>query len=271
LAVQGPLARSAEDLDLALGVVCGPDAGEDVAWRLELPPPRHEALRDYRVAVLPSLPWLSLDDEIQAALDGLSARLRSHGARVQTLVPPGLGDLREYYTLYRSTFYAISGSGMPPEQRGHFAAQLRATGDEFAAAAAAGLEAGVADYLQWFGRREHYRAAYRAFFRDWDVLLAPCNVTNAFPHDDAPPGQRVLTINGRPVAYDQQYFYAGLCNFSGQPGTAFPVGLSRAGLPIGLQAIGPYLEDRTPIRFAAALAREVGGFQVPPVYAVPAS
>jgi len=41
-------------------------------------------------------------------------------------------------------------------------------------------------------------------------------------------------------------------------GTAFPVGLSAAGLPIGMQAIGPYLEDRTPPRFAALVAREIG-------------
>ena len=35
------------------------------------------------------------------------------------------------------------------------------------------------------------------------------------------------------------------------------MGLSREGLPIGLQAIGPYLEDLTPIRFAALLVREM--------------
>jgi amidase len=44
------------------------------------------------------------------------------------------------------------------------------------------------------------------------------------------------------------------------------VGLTRSGLPIGLQAVGPYLEDRTPIRFAALVAREFGGFRRPPGY-----
>jgi amidase len=37
-------------------------------------------------------------------------------------------------------------------------------------------------------------------------------------------------------------------------------------LPIGLQAIGPYLEDRTPIRFAGLVERELGGFVRPPRY-----
>jgi Asp-tRNA(Asn)/Glu-tRNA(Gln) amidotransferase A subunit family amidase len=48
-----------------------------------------------------------------------------------------------------------------------------------------------------------------------------------------------------------------------------------AGLPIicdaisiGLQAIGPYLEDSAPLRFAALVARERGGFEPPPRYAL---
>jgi amidase len=41
---------------------------------------------------------------------------------------------------------------------------------------------------------------------------------------------------------------------------------ARTGLPIGLQAIGPYLEDYTPIRFAALVTRELGGFRRPPDY-----
>jgi amidase len=53
---------------------------------------------------------------------------------------------------------------------------------------------------------------------------------------------------------------------AGQPATAFPVGVSRGGLPIGLQAVGPYLEDLTPLRFAALLAREIGGFRKPAGY-----
>jgi amidase len=60
--------------------------------------------------------------------------------------------------------------------------------------------------------------------------------------------------------------FPALATLSGQPATAFPVGLSRAGLPIGLQAIGPYLEDRTPMHFSALMAQEYGGFQQPAAY-----
>jgi len=51
---------------------------------------------------------------------------------------------------------------------------------------------------------------------------------------------------------------------SGLPATAFPWGATRAGLPIGMQAVGPYLKDRTPLRFAQLLERQHGGFAPPP-------
>lgn len=60
--------------------------------------------------------------------------------------------------------------------------------------------------------------------------------------------------------------YPSVATLAGQPATAFPVGRSSEGLPIGLQAIGPYLEDLTPIRFAALSAREIGGFTNPEGY-----
>ena len=53
--------------------------------------------------------------------------------------------------------------------------------------------------------------------------------------------------------------------FTGQPATAFPAGLgSESGLPLGLQAIGGYLEDRTTMRFAQLLEREWYRFERPP-------
>ncbi|WP_213290364.1 amidase family protein [Bradyrhizobium sp. sGM-13] len=49
----------------------------------------------------------------------------------------------------------------------------------------------------------------------------------------------------------------------GLPATAMPVGRSKAGLPIGVQIIGPLFEDRTTLGFAALLEREFGGFVRP--------
>ena len=67
MGVQGPLARDARDLELALDAIAGPVDGEEVAWRLALPPARAGQLAEFRVAVLPEADWLPQDAEIAAA------------------------------------------------------------------------------------------------------------------------------------------------------------------------------------------------------------
>lgn len=273
MGVQGPLARSAEDLELALDVAAGPEVGEDAAWRLSIPPARHDRLADFRVAVMPPLQWLPLDAEIAAALDGLGSRLGRLGCRIKTVQPDALGDHREHYALYLTLLSAITSARVPAEQRGARLEVLRTRDDEWSRALQRGIESGAPDYLAWIGQRERYRQAWRAFFREWDVLLAPAFFVPAYPHSDKPwpdtPASLAATldVNGKPALYELGLVYPSVTTLAGQPATAFPVGLTRTGLPIGLQAIGPYLEDRTPIRFAALLARELGGFTAPPGYA----
>jgi amidase len=134
-----------------------------------------------------------------------------------------------------------------------------------------GLEGTAGDYIVWHAQREQYRAAWRAFFRDWDVLLAPAINVLAYHHIDRPwpmddDATLTFTVGDQAVPYLNGLVYPAVSTVAGQPATAFPVGRSREGLPIGLQAIGPYLEDLTPIRFAALVAREIGGFVKPDGY-----
>lgn len=272
MGVQGPLARGAADLELALNVLAGPEGGEEVAWRLTLPPPRHERLSAYRVAVLPPIAWVPVDAEIMAAQEELVSRLSQAGAHVKMVQPGLFDDLRAHHTLYVSLISAVTGARSPEAERLRLVELSREHEDAFSEARRQGWLASVGDYFAWYGQRERYRAAYRAFFREWDVLLAPITLIPAFSHlklawpRQARDFAHTITVNGTTVAYDLQLVYPGIATLSGQPATAFPLGLTRAGLPIGLQAIGPYLEDRTPIHFAALLEREFGGFRRPPGY-----
>jgi amidase len=272
MGVQGPLARSADDLELALSVLAGADVGEDVAWRVELPPARHERLADFRVAVLPPISWLPVDDQISAALDEVAARLRRLGCMVEQAQPHALGDHREHHCLYRSLLSAVTGARVDEEGRRQRIAMWRTADDEFSRAHLRGLEGAPGDYILWHGRREQYRAAWRDFFRNWDVLLAPAinvlpypHIERAWPTDDSDLSL-TFTVNGRSVPYLHGLVYPAVSTVAGQPATAFPVGRAREGLPTSVQAIGPYLEDRTPIRFAALLAQEIGGFRKPEGY-----
>src|SRR5262249_53489986 len=178
----------------------------------------------------------------------------------------------EHYLLYRTLLVMMSSALMPEERRQQILGWYRKRDDEFIRAAARGLEAPPGEYLLWMAAREQYRAAWRELFRKWDVLLAAAFSTLAYSHVERPfPSDEsdfdlTLTINGQPAPYFRCTFYPSVATLSGQPATAFPVGRSRDGLPIGLQAIGPYLEDSTPIRFAALLAKEIGGFTKPEGY-----
>jgi amidase len=264
LAVQGPLARSPEDLDLALSLLAGPDVGEDVAWRLDLLAPRHKRLDDFRVAIAPLQSWMPVDNAIVAAMETVAEACRKAGAQVIEAAPEMIGDGREAYRTYRSLMFSIIASRWSRERQAQEAAEALENEDALAEADSAGMAATAGDYLGWFGYRETLRQSYRAFFRDVDVWIAPANTTNAFPHDDRPFPERRLVINNGEVDYMHQCFYAGMATLPGQPSTAFPVSRTADGLPVGLQAIGPYLEDRTPIAFAELLAREIGGFVPPP-------
>src|SRR5580765_2641103 len=182
MGVQGPIARSAEDLELALSVLAGPDVGEDVAWKVSLPPARRERLGDFRVAVLPPIPWHPVDEQITAALQDVAVRLAKMGAVVKEVQPDGLGDHREYHGFYRALLSAVTGARVDAETRRQRIATFRAAGDDLSLGAARGLEGTAGDYLLWNGRREQHRAAWRAFFREWDVLLAPAINVLAYPH-----------------------------------------------------------------------------------------
>src|SRR5215469_7116385 len=87
LGVVGPLARSAEDLALALGLIAGPDDADGIAYRLSLPAPRHERLADYRVLVIDTHPLLPTASAVRSALDGLAERLVKKGAQVARTSP----------------------------------------------------------------------------------------------------------------------------------------------------------------------------------------
>ena len=140
MGVQGPLARSAGDLDLALSVIAGPVVGEDVAWRLELPAPRHTSLADFRVAILPRADWLPVDNEIVAALDDLAAKLRGLGATVAEAQPEGY-DLRKHDETYTALLNFYIFADISDEMRAQMAEGVRESSNPFDQAFLLGLTA----------------------------------------------------------------------------------------------------------------------------------
>src|SRR5499426_3062024 len=162
MGVQGPMARAAADLELALDVAASAEAGEDVAWRLTPLPARRERVAGFRVAVLPSLEWMPVDAEIAAALDAVTSQLGQVGCKVQMMQPEILGDHREHYALYLTLLAAVTSARLPAEQRAARLAVMRSRDDEWSRALQRGIESCAPDYIAWIGQRERYRAAWRA-------------------------------------------------------------------------------------------------------------
>lgn len=231
LAVLGPMARSAEDLDLALNVLAGPVAG--VAYKLDLPPPRHATLSAYRVLVLDAHPSAATDATIRNALHTLAGNLDRAGTRVE-YETNGLPDLAAAHRNYTKMLGAVTTRGTP----------------------------GVTpiDAHAWMELEdEQMRLArhWQTIFTDFDIVLTPPFGTPAFPHEDNPNwGARTLKIDGKDTPYGAQVAWPGVATFPGLPATAAPIGKTAAGLPIGVQIIGGIFEDRTTLAFANLLDQD---------------
>jgi amidase len=86
----------------------------------------------------------------------------------------------------------------------------------------------------------------------------------AFAHDHREMEKRRIVVDGQAIPYGAQSAWASVATLTGLPATAMPIGLAEDGLPVGMQIVGPYLEDRTPLGFAELVEREFGGFVAPP-------
>ena len=123
------------------------------------------------------------------------------------------------------------------------------------------------DWLVAAGGRTRLRAQWRELFMRFDAVICPVMPTPAFPHDhSADQEQRHIRIDGKKYPYLDQLAWPGIATLPGLPATAIPIGLSPRGLPVGVQIVGPWLEDRTPLKLAELIEREFGGFVPPPMF-----
>jgi amidase len=269
LAVCGPLARSASDLALAFDVVAGPDVLEAVGFRLALPPPRHERLADYRVLVLDSHPVLPADENVRGAIDRLADVLRAEGATVATECS-ALPNLRDLARAFVGLLMPVIFARQPAERIAGIAERAATTPADLDTPGAWTLRGAVSSHRDWLAAdavRVRAAAAFHEVFRSFDVILFPPMPTAAFPQNESTKAQEMtIDIDGAPFPYNDQIVYASIASAPGLPATTIPLERTNAGLPVGTTVIGPYLEDRTTLRFAELVEEARGGFVRPPGY-----
>ncbi|MCB2167972.1 MAG: hypothetical protein KQI78_09940 [Deltaproteobacteria bacterium] len=237
LFVLGPLARSADDLELTLEVLTTPTLKEANGVRADLLPPRKKQFNEYRVAVWLEDPYppAEIDIEVQTILNNAIERLRHAGLDIDEKARPEI-DLYQMDFIYGQIFDCIMMRSLPlPE---------------------------------WLvAEQNKIVARWASFFENYDVLLAPVAPTVAFPHDHKGTIMtRTIKINGKEKSMLANMTWTRLAVVSRLPATVAPVGFNDSGLPVGIQIIGARLEDRTTIDFAKGLSNLIGGFKAPPAY-----
>jgi amidase len=270
LAVVGPMARTASDLEFLLDLTSDPDETHaGIAYRLALAKARHTALKDFRVLVVDEHPLLPTDTGVRSALDRLAQRLVKAGAKVAR-ASPLLPDLAASARLYMRLLMAALSERWPDETYQHAQATTAALSPDDHSLLAERWRGSVMSHREWatadMGRITLQRR-WMELFREFDVVLCPPMSTPAFPHDHTPVPDRHIEIEGKRCSFFDQLVWPEVATTPGLPATAAPIGLTDGGLPVGVQIVGPYLEDRTPLAFAALIEREFGGFTPPPGYA----
>ena len=230
LAVCGPLARSAEDLDLALGIVAGPFSDDATGYRLALPAPLAQ-LAGCRILALDEHPSARTASVIRAAVERTCAAAENAGARIERATPL-LPDLAAAHATYAAMLQTVTSRGAP---------------------SASGVIS-AHEWLNLLDQRARLRRRWRALFEHFDVVLAPAFGVVAFPHVDHPQqADTPLMIDGIGTKYGDQLAWPGVATLPGLPATVAPIDETPEGLPIGLQVIGPFLQDRRTIHVAGSL------------------
>jgi len=270
LSVIGPMARSAVDLSLLLDVIAGPDPLEaGKGYKLALPPSRHRELKNFRVLLVDTDPVMPTDKGVRGAIEKLAANLGRAGVTV-TRESPLLPDFAASSRLYmRMLMSFLAASFLPEIYAGAqaAAAQLAPGDTSLGAERLRGIALTHRDWLMADGARTRLRAQWRELFKSFDAVICPIMPTPAYPHDHSEDQEkRRIEIDGKDYVYPDQLAWPGIATLPGLPATAIPIGFSPDGLPVGVQIVGPWLEDRTPLKLAELIEREFGGFVPPPMF-----
>jgi len=257
MGVAGPLARSAQDLELALSIVAGPINAAGPAF---LPKPRRRTAKDWRVALWLEPNFAPIDPEVEQGVLHAVDLFGEAGVRVEPEKPGfALSEALEIYALLN---FAIGFAGAPPKTRDE--ALARAGESEWAALRARAARMDAAAYADLMNRRAAIKRAFAAFFENWDAILCPPAPCLAIAHDFSPdPFARKLRLRGGDLPYHDLLKWACLAALAHLPALVAPMARGPSGLPRGVQIICPHDEDRSAIALARILEEAGARFLAP--------
>lgn len=246
--VLGPIARSAEDLELLLNLILKKDGPLVAALN---PPP--EDVKALRVAAWLDDDFCPVDGKALAVMNKAVDQLEAAGVSVDRNARPNI-DPNHSVGIGMWLVTAAMAQSMPAEN-------LEGVDMDNAL--------GGASHRQWLdmhAERETIRKLWAEFFRDYDAVLMPTAFVPPFEHDqEGHFGTRTLKCDGNDRAYADLVRWTILTGMAYLPASVPPIGQDADGLPISFQVVGPYGGDYTTIRLAGLISELSGGFQPPPL------
>ena len=237
----GPMTRTVGDAALMLNVLALPDSRDWFALPYDSRDHRiglDDGVRGLRIAFSPTLGFVEVDAEVAELVAGAAAAFVELGAIVEQ-VDAVMADPIDVFVPHWYVGAANLLRGFSAEQRGQMDEGLQEI-------AAAGAQIPLMDYLTAMRRRSELGAAMRRFHETYDLLLTPTLPLAAFEagKERPDPARQPRWINWAP--------FSNPFNLTQQPAASVPCGLTAAGLPVGLQIVGPMHADALVLRAARA-------------------
>ena len=243
---QGVLARSVLDTALALNVLAGPDPRD---WRsLPADPRDHtigldDGVRGWKIGLSLDFGHVRADPEVRELVSAAARRFEALGAHVED-VGPLIEPLQNSFEPLWIGSFATRLRQIPTQLHGKLDPGFRAAAEE-------GLAVTLADYARSFEAKSKLARDLALWHRRYDLLLAPVTPT-------APPPVETLYNSEAFPRWTKGAPYTLPCNLTGQPAASMPAGLTEAGLPVGIQLIGPPRADHTVLRAMRAYESAAG-------------
>jgi aspartyl-tRNA(Asn)/glutamyl-tRNA(Gln) amidotransferase subunit A len=242
MAVIGPICRSVRDAALLMNVLSIPDSRDPGSKSLDAGDflaQIDNGARDLTVAVSPTLGYARVDDQVVEAFERTVAALEvSSMERISTLFPDPASLVGIFLSVGLARIYRALGATRVADEQ---------MDPAFVGTARRGEQLALHDYLDAVAARKQLIATTTRLFERCDLLLTPTLPVAAFPvGTDDPPGNKLW----KP--------FSGWVNLAKLPAATVPCGVTREGLPIGLQIVGRRFSEAKVLRMARAVEKACG-------------
>ena len=244
LSVQGPMARTVEDVALLLSVITGPDPrapqaiGESGERFRE---PLHRDFRGTRIAWSRDLGGLPIDRRIAAVVESQRPTFEALGCVVEE-GQPDVSDAREIFQAWRAWSFSLKYGALLAEHRHEMKDTMVWNIEQ-------GLKLTGPDLAQAEAKRTALYHRVRRFMERHEFLVLP--VTQVPPFDVAQP--YVTEIDGAPLAtYIDWMRSCSDITVTGLPAISVPCGFTDDGLPVGIQIVGRHRDEWGVLQLAYA-------------------